>query len=63
MHISCSFRVDTEGYIRLIDSIISDYRTIKPLGDDISDLKKRELLAAVDIIDWHLSYKSELQLV
>ena len=54
--------LDRDGYIRLIDSIISDYTTIKPLGNDISNLKKREWLAAVDIIDWSLSCKSELQL-
>ena len=39
--------LDKDGYFRLVDSIISDYRDIKPLGCDIS-LKTRELLSAIN---------------
>jgi hypothetical protein len=39
--------LDSDGYSRLVDSIISDYSDIKPLGCDIS-LKARELLSVIN---------------
>jgi len=39
--------LDRDGYFRLVDSIISDYNEIKPLGCDIS-LKTKELLSAIN---------------
>ncbi len=54
--------LNREGYIKLVESIISDYMAIKPLGNDNADLKKREWLAAIDIMDLSIS-DSELRLV
>ena len=54
--------LDRDGYIRLIDSIVNDYRAIKPLGNGNADFKKREWLSALDIVDWSLSCQSALQL-
>lgn len=54
-HLSLT-NLDRAGYIRLVDSIISDYRAIKPLGNNNVALKKREWLAAI-YVDWSISCK------
>jgi hypothetical protein len=41
--------LDRDGYFRLVDSIISDYSKINPLGDRNTPLKKRELLSGMEI--------------
>jgi hypothetical protein len=50
--------LDRDSYIRLVDSIISDYRAINPLGNNNVALKRKELLAAI-YVDWSISCKSE----
>jgi hypothetical protein len=40
--------LDKDGYFRLVDSIISDYININPLGDCNTSLKKRELLSGIE---------------
>jgi len=40
--------LDRDGYFRLVDSIISDYTRINPLGECSTSLKKRELLSGIE---------------
>ena len=39
--------LDRDGYLKLVDALISDYNDIRPLGCDIS-LKTRELHSAIN---------------
>jgi hypothetical protein len=40
--------LDRDGYFRLVESIISDYIKINPLGDSNTSLKNRELLSGIE---------------
>lgn len=37
--------IDNDSYSRLVDSIISDYNGISPLGASNADIRRRELLS------------------